>query len=191
MDKQSLEVHFRKMQHGGYQLDDTRFARLKQWHGVLFQLTGAKYYITKLKNLNGNLGEIENIYEQMSLFSAFILNYSKCFTSGGKGQVTIDASKVFAKNSRELVTHKRLLDIRHNWIAHNGNIDLILPNVGVMEQDDRFVVRHFLTIAIPINELGVFEEALETVTNYSVAAINKHLDSIGERLGKIVLFDEA
>jgi hypothetical protein len=191
MDKPNLEEHLRIMQYGGYQLNDARFTRLNQWNGVLFQLTGAKYYITKLKNLNGNLGEIENIYEKMSLFSAFVLNYSKCFTSGGKGQVTIDASKVFAKNSRELVTHKRLLDIRHNWIAHNGNIDLILPNVGVMEQDDRFVVRHFLTIAIPINELGVFEEALETVTNYSVAAINKHLDSIGERLGKIVLFDEA
>jgi len=191
MDKKNLEEHLRTMQYGGYQLDDTRFARLKQWNGVLFQLNGAKYYITRLKNLNVNLSQIENAFEQMSLFSAFILNYSKCFTSGGKGQVTIDASKVFARDSRELVTHKRILDIRHNWIAHNGNIDLILPNLGVKEQDDRFVVKHFLTIAIPIHELSAFEEALEAVSNYCVAAINKHLDGIGERLGKIILLNEA
>lgn len=58
------------------------------------------------------------------------------------------------------------------------------------EKDDHFVVKHFLTFTIPLNELDVFEMELENTYRHSVLALNKHLDSIGEKLGKIVLLDE-
>lgn len=191
MNDQDLASHKAAMNAGGYRLDDSRFERLKQWHGVLFQLTSAKYYLEQLQCRKPILGMIENSYEVIALLSTFILQYSKCFTSGGKGQVTLDERKVFTQGSDALVAHKRILDLRHNLVAHNGNSDLVLPDLAVKEQDDRFVVKHFLTIAIPINELGAFGEALDVTYTYAVQALNKHLDSIGERLGKIVLLDEA
>lgn len=191
MNDEDLEPHKSAMKSGGYRLDDPRFERLKQWHGVLFQLTSAKHYLDLLKARNPDLGNLEDSYAVMALLSAFILQYSKCFTSGGKGQVTLDENKVFASGCEALAAHKRILDIRHNLVAHNGNSDLLLPDIGVKEQDDRFVVKHFLTFAIPLNELDAFEVALETTYRHSVLALNKHLDSIGEKLGKIVLLDEA
>lgn len=190
MNEEELAPHQFTMKDGGYRLDDTRFARLKQWHGVLFQLTTAKYYLDQLKGRRPIPGKLEDSYEVMALLSAFILQYSKCFTSGGKGQVTLDDHKVFVPGSGALVAHKRILDIRHNLVAHNGNCDLVLPDIGVKEKDDRFVIKHFLTFSIPMNELDAFGEALGTTLSYSVQAINKHLDSIGEKLGKIVLLDE-
>lgn len=191
MKEEDLEPHKSAMENGGYCLDDTRFARLKQWHGVLFQLSSAGYYLKQLKARKPNLGNPEDFYDAMALFSAFILQYSKCFTSGGKGQVTLDEHKVFASGGEALAAHKRILDIRHNLVAHNGNSDLVLPDLGVKEQDDRFVVKHFFTFAIPLNELDAFEMALETTYRHTVLALNRHLDSIGEKLGKIVLLDEA
>ena len=155
------------------------------------QLTSARYYLDQLKIRKPDLGKPADFYEVIALFSAFILQYSKCFTSGGKGQVTLDDKRVFASGSEALAAHKRILEIRHNLVAHNGNSDLVLPGLGVKEQDDRFVIRHFLTFAIPLNELRAFEEALEVTFKHSVLALNKHLDSIGETLGKIVLLDEA
>lgn len=190
MSEEDLQPHSSAMKNGGYCLDDARFARLKQWHGILFQLTGARYYLDQLKARKPVLGDLEDSYAVMALFSAFILQYSKCFTSGGKGQVTLDENKVFDPASEALVAHNHILDIRHNLVAHNGNSDLVIANVGVKEQDDRFVVKHFLTFTIPLNELDAFELALETTFRYSVLALNKHLDSIGEKLGKIVLLDE-
>jgi hypothetical protein len=191
MNEEDLEPHKSTMKAGGYRLDDTRFARLKKWHGVLFQLTSAKYYLDQLKGRKPNLGKLEDSYEVMALLSAFILQYSKCFTSGAEGQATLDDHKVFVPGSGALVAHRRILDIRHNLVAHNGNSDLVIPDLGVKEQDDRFVVKHFLTFAIPMNELDAFEEALEATLRHSVQALNKNLDSIGEKLGKIVLLDEA
>ena len=191
MNEEDLQPHKSAMKTGGYRLDDARFSRLKQWHGVLFQLTSAKYYLDQLKSRKPDLVKPNDSFEVMALLSAFILQYSKCFTSGGKGQVTLDERKVFALGSGALVAHKRILEIRHNLVAHNGNSDLVLADLGVKEQDDRFVVKHFLTFAIPLNELGVFEEALEATLAHSVLALNKHLDSIGEKLGKMVLLDEA
>lgn len=179
------------MEADGYKLDDSRFSRLKQWNGVLFQLTSAKYYLDQIKAHKSELGDLKNAFELMAQFSAFVLQYSKCFTSGGKGQTTLDENKVFASNAEALKAHKRILDIRHNLVAHNGNSELILANIGVKEQDDRYVVKHFLTLAFPLGELAAFEKALETATQHSMLALNKHLDSIGEQLGKIVLLDEA
>ncbi|TBO27607.1 hypothetical protein EYS42_16610 [Aquabacterium lacunae] len=191
MNQQDLEPHKSAMEADGYQLDDSRFARLKQWHGVLFQLASAKHYLDQIKAYESDLGDLQNAYELMAQFSAFVLQYSKCFTSGGKGQTTLDENKVFASNADALNAHKRILDIRHNLVAHNGNSELILANLGVKEQEDRFVVKHYLTLAIPLGELDAFESALETATQHSILAVNKHLDSIGEQLGKIVLLDEA
>ena len=191
MNDDDLKPHKSAMLAGGYNLDAPDFQRLKQWHGVIFQLTSARHYLNALMRREPTLGDLEDCYEAMALLSSFVLQYSKCFTSGGQGQVTLDANKVFPPSGDDLKSHRRILEIRNNLVAHNGNSDLVLANLGVKEQEGRFVVKHFLTFALPMNELSVFEVALDAVTDYSMKAINKHLDSIGERLGKIVLLDEA
>ena len=191
MTEDDLTPHKSAMTAGGYSLDAPDFQRLKQWHGVIFQLTSAKHYLEALLHREHSLGKLEDFYEAMALLSSFVLQYSKCFTSGGQGQVTLDEKKVFASSGDGLKSHRRILELRNNLVAHNGNSDLVLANLGMKELEDRFVIKHYRTFALPMDELGGFELALGTVADYSILAINKHLDSIGERLGKIVLLDEA
>ena len=190
MNNDDLKPHRIAMLAGGYNLDSADFKRLKRWNGVIFQLASAKYYLNALMVREPTLGDLEDIYKDMALLSSFILQYSKCFTSGGKGEVKLDANQVFTPGGDALKSHHRILEIRHNLIAHNGNSDLVLANIGMKEQEDRFVVKHFLTFALPMDELSEFEVALDAATKYSVDAVNKHLDSISKRLGKIVLLDE-
>lgn len=59
MNDEDLESYKSVMKSGDYRLDGTRFARLKQSHGVLFPLTGAKHYLYQLKVHNSNLGNLE------------------------------------------------------------------------------------------------------------------------------------
>lgn len=191
MAETELTPHKSAMMAGGYSLDEPDFQRLKQWHGVIFQLTSAKHYLGTLLHREHALGALEDFYEALALLSSFVLQYSKCFTSGGRGQVTLDEKRVFAAGGDGLESHRRILELRNTLVAHNGNSDLVQANLGMKELEDRFVVKHYLTFALPINELGGFELALGTVTEYSILAINKHLDSIGERLGKIVLLNES
>ncbi|RIJ04484.1 hypothetical protein DXK93_08375 [Achromobacter sp. K91] len=187
MNEEILDPHYSALKNDDYCLDDARFARLKQWHGVLFQLASARYYLDELKACKSVKGNLQDAYHKLALFSAFILQYSKCFSSAGNGRVTLDGKRVFSSAGEALVAHKRILNIRNTLVAHNGDSDLVHANVGVKEQDDRFEVKHFMTLAIPFEELDAFELALEGAQGFSVLAINKHLDKVGEELGKIVL----
>lgn len=190
MNTDDLIFHKTAMMKGGYSLDNKDFQGLKRWYGILFQLTSAKHYLNMLMCQETIFGDLKNIYEGMALFSSFVLQYSKCFTSAGEGLAKLDAKQVFASSENDFKSHKRILEIRNNLIAHNGKIDLVLVSQGVKEQEDRFLVKHFITFSVPMNELSSFEVALDMATSHSIRAINKNLDSIGKKLGKIVLFDE-
>ena len=74
-------------------------------------------------------------------------------------------------------------------MAHNGSIDLVIANIAVREESDHFYVRHFLTVSLPKDELTTFEHTLKSVMDYTVLSLNKHLDSLQEKLGKLVLFE--
>ncbi|MFA9287557.1 hypothetical protein ACCQ08_22450 [Comamonas sp. SY3] len=190
MNEVDLQLHKSSMEKGGYGLNDDRFERLKQWHGVLFQIASASHYLSQLKDRGSTPDILKDTYADLSLFSSFILQYSKSYTSSGKGQVVLDAKKVFAAGSNALTAHERILKIRHKYVAHNDNSNLILANLGVKEMNDRFVIKHFLTLAIPLGELDDFKLALDATYAYAVISLNKQLDKLGEKLGKIVLLNE-
>lgn len=187
MEDADLTEHYAAMKSGGYELERPDFLKLRSWHAVLFQTHSAEHSLTKLMSRTTSRGSLEDAHEEQALFSNFILQYSKCFTSGGKGQVTLDERRVFAGSDSEFVIHKRILEIRHNLVAHNGNNDLVKANLAVREEADRILVRHFLTFAMPKNELPSFKSALGILSNFVVISLNKHLDSLQEKFGKPVL----
>jgi len=186
MDDADVDKHMQQVMEDGFVLNDKRFERLKQWHGVLFQLMSARSYLSQLMTRERTLGDLSDALTDLSLLTAFVLQYSKCFTSGGTGQARLDEKKVFDANSDTLKAHKRILDIRHRFVAHNDNIDLVVSNLAVKELEDRFVVQHLMTYAMPGNEYPDFQAALDAVDQHVIEAMNKNLDSLGERLGKVI-----
>jgi hypothetical protein len=175
---------------GGYSLQEPDFLRLRHWHGILFQLSSARYFLQTLAQRKLAVGQLKEAYQGLALLQSFVLQYSKCFSSAGPGQVTLDEHQVFKTDGEAKASHRRILEIRNSLVAHNGDSDLVIADIGVKELPDRFVIKHYLTLALPINELAAFATALNRVEEYATSAINKHLDKIGERLGKIVLLDE-
>lgn len=190
MNDEDLKPHKSAMEKDGYILDAPRFEKLKQWNGVIFQIISAMHYLDQLKAHKPDLGNLQDTYRQMSLIYAFTLQYSKCYTQAGRGQTTLDATKVFKPASESLVAHKRIIDIRHNLVAHNGNTDLALSNLAVKELEDRFIVKHFLTFAMPMNELEMFTIAIEDTYAYTVKSLNKYMGNIGDKYGKPVYLDD-
>jgi hypothetical protein len=186
MDDADVAEHMQPVIEDGFVLNDKRFERLKQWHAVLFQLMSARSYLHQIMTRERLLGDLSDALTDLSLLAAFVLQYSKCFTSGGTGQARLDEKKVFDADSDALKAHTRILDIRHRFVAHNDNTDLVVSNLAVKELEDRFVVRHLMTYAMPGNEYPDFQAALDVVEQHVIEAMNKNLDSLGERLGKVI-----
>lgn len=64
-----------------------------------------------------------------SLYSSAIITYGKCFTSAEERQVKLDISdfnKFEEKPGRPTLKelHTKILNLRHDWIAHGGKNDL-------------------------------------------------------------------
>jgi len=187
MNAIELEKHYASMREGGYELNRSEFQRLRSWHSVLYQLHSAEYSLEKLTTRTPSLGELDDIHETEALFANFILQYSKCFTSSGPGKVSLDERRVFPADSVNLIAHKRILEMRHSLVAHNGTSDLVKETIAVREEADQYLVRHLVTRALPMNELPSFKDAFAAVNEHVVLRLNKHLDSLQEKLGKLVL----
>jgi len=187
MNPSDLTTHYAAMKAGGYELEHPEFLKLKSWNGVLFQTASAFHSLKVLLTKEPTLGNLDDAYLEQALFSHFILQYSKCFTSSGKGQVSLDERRVFAGNIAGLSSHKRILELRNSLIAHNGNSELVVANIAVREDPDQYLVRHLLTIAFPKSELVDYEKALKVVIDYVHLRLNEHLDSLQDKLWKLVL----
>lgn len=185
-DEIELEKHFASLRAEGYEINRSEFQRLRSWHSVLYQLHSAEHSLEKLTIRKPSLGDLEDIHETQALFANFILQYSKCFTSSRSGKVSLDERKIFPTGGTDLIAHKRILEIRHSLIAHNGTSDLVKETIAVREEADRYLVRHLITFALPMNELPSFKDALVTVNKHVVLRLNKHLNSLQEKLGKLV-----
>ncbi len=191
MDDETLSEHLDAMRSGEYELDRPEFVHLKSWHGVVFQAHNAQYALSKLESHEHKRGDLSNIDEQQALFAFFVVEYGKCFASAGIGQVTLYARNVFAGNARAEAAHGKILTHRNRLVAHNGGSELVRHTIAVKEERDRFDVRHFTTTAMPYDELAGFQEALETLTQFVIVKMNKHLDSLETKLGKVVRLNES
>lgn len=81
-----------------------------------------KEFILKLKELN-NQKEFDIINQ--ALWYSFIVIYGKCFTDSKKGRkISLEGNKKGAlkySSVEGIETHKKLMLIRHNYLAHSGD----------------------------------------------------------------------
>ncbi len=154
----------------------------------MMQVTEAKEFLrlaetTHMVHAQSTMAEI---LTQQALFRGFVLSYSKCFTSSGKGRASLDASKVFKTVPKCLPIHERILLFRHKFAAHGDESGLEEALIAVREDTDHFMIQHLYSIANPLNEYAGFRETLDVLESYVVDGVNKNLNRLQQELGKPV-----
>lgn len=118
------------------------------------------------------------------MYRNFILSYSKCYSSSGKGRISLDASDIFKDNSKLEVIHKQILEIRNKHVAHNDESSFDIAINLILQNDKIIKLANTYTISTPINEFDAYLEALEYCELQVITKINKKLDKIEKRIGK-------
>ena len=123
------------------------------------------------------------------MFKNSILSYAKCFSSSGGGKVSLDAREVF-KNEPELKeNHFALMDMRNEYIAHNGNSDFELAIVFQKKVEDEIVLSQTITFKSPVGKYEKFFDLFDHCTNYIIEKVNKKVDKLEHKLGVKIRFN--
>lgn len=167
---------------------DSRFQPLARWSYLMMQIFEARSFLdlaegTYQLHPKSTLSEI---LTQQALFRSFLLSYGKCFASSGKGRSSLDANKVFAGKPESFEVHRRIMDLRNKFAAHNDVSGLDEAVIEVEERSDEFLIGHRYSFGIPMNECASYKTALAVVEEKLLVQINKALDSLEARLQKKV-----
>ena len=162
---------------------------LKGWICLMNQVSEAKIFIDIAQQKFGltKNSSLTDLLLQKSLFNSFILAYSKCFTSSGKGRIKLEATSVFKDDHIKI--HKRIITLRHEYVAHNGLSGLDEASIEIEEQDSLLKFKTFYEFSIPMNEYKDYLKALKTLEEYIVIKTSSLVKSIEQESGKTVLLN--
>ena len=166
--------------------DNAELGLLKSWNYILMFIFESKTSFSIMRKIfeKENYENIEEVILAQGMYRNFILSYSKCYSSSGKGRISLDASDIFKDNSKLEVIHKQILEIRNKHVAHNDESSFDIA-INLISQNDKIVkLANTYTISTPINEFDAYLEALEYCELQVITKINEKLDKIEKRIGK-------
>lgn len=168
---------------------DPRFGELNRWTFLMMQIFESK---TFLELAEGKFAvrqdfTFEELLVTQALFRAAIISYAKCFTQSGKNRSSLDKNQVFSGHSSELLVHERIIDLRHQYAAHNDASGLDEAVVDVQELPDKFIIGTQYAFAIPLNEYEGYQKAITVVEEYLVTKISKVTALLEVKLGKPIV----
>lgn len=179
--------HAKVMTDGGFILNPAPFARLASWNRVLLHLYAASHYLKVLQGRTPKLGDLDDALDEKAYFSAFLIEYAKVFVSAGGHTVTLDARDVFREQSQARATHDRMMHLRHTYIAHSGDSDLVRDTIAIKETEETFFLRHLVTTTMPRNEFEAYETVVEIVSQHVTMQLDRRLNKLEQKLGKTVI----
>lgn len=168
---------------------DPKFHILNRWTFLMMQVFECKKFLD-LAEEDCSIhprSSLEEVLIQQALFRSAILAYGKCFADSGKGRSSLDKNKVFAGHTELVLTHERLMDLRHKFAAHNDHSGLDEAVIDVEDRGDTLVIANRYAIANPMNEYEVYRKAIAIIEDYVVVQMNKAIDSLERQLGKKIV----
>lgn len=183
------EQHMAEIAAEGFVLDPPGYERLTQWTHVLMHCVNARSSFERLQRQEPRLGDLEDALEAHAFFVAGIMAYGRCYAQSGPGIPTLDAKQVYKGSADGMEVHQRLITLRNTVAAHTDRSDLVRLTLAVREEDDRILIRHLSTAALPLNEVPDFLEAVEHTAHFVSVSLNRQLDHLGGKLGKRIGLD--
>ena len=153
------------------------------YFGMRLSVSGANDKLLKF------LGELENSLRQQAFFVAGIMAYCRCYASSGSGIPMLDAKKVYEGSDDGKQVHDRLIGLRNSIAAHTDASDIVRLTLAVKDEPERLVIRHLWTMAVPVNEIANFLEAVAHTEHFVTISLNKYLNRLEKDSGKTIELD--
>lgn len=84
--------------------------------------------------------------------------------------------------------HFAVMEMRNEYIAHNGNSDFELAIVFQKKGEKEITLRQTRTFKSPNGEYEKFFDLFEHCTNYVIDKVNKKLDTLEDKFGVKIKF---
>ncbi|QSW89602.1 hypothetical protein J0383_02005 [Flavobacterium endoglycinae] len=154
------------------------------------QILEAQYSLEFSKAFNEKypFDKFEEFILSHGMFKNSILSYSKCFSSFSTGKVSLDPKDVFKNEPKLKEIHLNLMDMRNQYIAHNGTSDFELEIVFQKKVKDQITLNQTITYKEPVSEYEKFFDLFEHCSNYILKKVSKKADKIEERLDVKIKF---
>lgn len=183
------KIHMASVVAEGFALDPPGFERLSSWTHMLMHLVNARTTFEWVRDHPVELGELENSLRQQAFFVAAIMAYCRCYASSGAGIPMLDAKKVYEGSDDGKQVHERLIGLRNSVAAHTDASDFVRLTLAVKEEPERLVIRHLWTMAVPVNEIEGFLEAVAHTEHFATISLNKYLNRLEKDRGKTIELD--
>lgn len=156
---------------------------------MLMHLVSARTNFEWVRDHPLELGEMENSLRQQAFFVAGIMAYCRCYASSGSGIPMLDAKKVYDGSDDGKAVHERLIALRNSIAAHTDASDIVRLTLAVKDEPERLVIRHLWTMAIPVDEIADFLEAVAHTEHFVTVSLNKYLNRLEKDHGKSIALD--
>lgn len=186
---EDYHAHMAPMVAEGFTLDPPGFERLSVWTHMLMHLVNARTNLEWVRDHPIALGELQNSLRQQAFFVAGIMAYCRCYASSGSGIPMLDAKKVYQASDDGKEVHERLIALRNSIAAHTDTSDIVRLTLAVKDEPKRLVVRHLWTMAVPVDEIADFLEAVAHTEHFVTVSLNKYLNRLEKDHGKSIELD--
>ena len=186
---EDYKTHMASVVAEGFTLDPPGFERLSSWTHMLMHLVSARATFEWVRDHTVDLDELENSLRQQAFFVAGIMAYCRCYASSGSGIPMLDAKKVYEGSEDGKQVHERLITLRNSIAAHTDASDIVRLTLAVKDEPERLVVRHLWTMAVPVDEIADFLEAVAHTEHFVTVSLNKYLNRLEKDHGKAIALD--
>jgi hypothetical protein len=173
----------------GFTLDPPGYERLNLWTHMLMYILNARANFQWVLDHPVRLGDLDNSLQQQSFFIGGIMAYGRCYASSGRNIQMLSAKDVYKGSTDGMELHNRLNDLRNTIAAHTDTSDLVRLTLAVKDEPTKVTIRHLSTMAMPINEIPDFLEAVAHTEHFVQISINKYLNHLETQVGKPIVLD--
>jgi hypothetical protein len=189
-EKDLINGNLDKLFEKGYVLNEDETQYLSSWGSLAMQIREAEESLI-LSEKFGEKRPFEKFEEFVlanALYKNSVLAYAKCFSSSGKGKISLDAKQVYSNNSRLKEIHVELMDVRNKYVAHSDSSDFELAVVLQKQEEDRIVLSNTVSYSTPVGDFKLYFELFDYCSNYIIERVNSKADKLERRLGKKIIF---
>ena len=173
-----------------FTINNSETQSLAAWTTLSMQILEAEkslQFSEKFKR-EDEFSNYEDFVLSHALFKNGILAYAKCFSTSGKGKVSLDAKQLFKDHPELKTIHESIMEIRNTYVAHNDDNNYEMAIVLSKEENDEIILSQTITFRNPIANYSKYYELFDFCSESLVLKINGKADKIEKRIGKKIKF---
>lgn len=171
--------------------NDEEYHRLKSLTYIDYQLSEAIDFLKLAQStvLYEPKGSLKEIRLNQALLRGFITSYAKCFNQTSvKGKSSLNYKDVFKGKSDLLTNHVDLMDIRNQFVAHNGENDLQVVHFLVSDAGEQLLIKTGIESYRDEVNYDVCLELVITAKEQVKMKILKETNHLSSKVGKPVKY---